>query len=70
MSRGGSKCRAQVFISSMRDRPGEVEVDDVRQELDRGLGGGGGDGSTRAGRRIAFEDDGWFTPLLVSLEGG
>ncbi|CAM9519333.1 unnamed protein product, partial [Ectocarpus sp. 12 AP-2014] len=35
VSRGGSKCRAQVFISSMRDRPGEVEVDDVRQELDR-----------------------------------
>ncbi|CAN0060796.1 unnamed protein product, partial [Ectocarpus fasciculatus] len=34
VSRGGSRCRAQAFISSMRDRPGEVEVDDVRQELD------------------------------------
>lgn len=63
MSRGGSKSAAQAFISSGRDRPGEVDVDDVRAELDKD-GDADGNGGVGVGR-VAFEDDGWFTPLLV-----
>lgn len=68
LSRDGDKPRTQKFIKKGRKRPGEVEVDDVRQELDKDVGsggGGGGSGTGAAGGSVAFEDDGWFTPLLV-----
>lgn len=63
MTRAGSPSPAQTFITAGRDRPGEVEVDDVRQELDKDGGGG-------QGGRVAFEDDGWFNPLMVRRRGG
>ncbi len=59
MTRAGAQSTAQIFITAGRDRPGEVDVDDVRQELDKDGGGGG------QGGRLTFEDDGWFNPLLV-----
>lgn len=49
--------RAQDFIDGGRDRPGELEVDDVRWELD----------SDPKADVVSFEDDGWFAPLMVSL---
>lgn len=71
MSRGGSKSHAQAFIYGGRDRPGEVEVDDVRQELDKDVGSAEAEGHAEAaaagGMSVAFEDDGWFTPLLVRV---
>lgn len=58
-SREGYDSRTQEFIERGRDRPLDVlEVDDVRQELEKAPG----DGSTG---RVTFEDDGWFGPLLV-----
>eukprot|EP00752_Nemacystus_decipiens_P013044 g11539.t1 len=66
LSRDGAKSRTQNFIYEGRHRPGEVEVDDVRQELDKDVGGGGA-GPGGPGGPVVFEDDGWFTPLLDKM---
>ena len=74
MSRESPNSRVLAFIEEGRDRPGEVEVDDVRLELDKDSAEGGGVGEGESGAalagRVTFEDDGWFSPLLVRVGGG
>lgn len=51
-TREGEASHTHAFITRGRSRKGEVAVDDVRLVLDDGA---------------AFEDDGWFGPLLVRV---
>lgn len=60
LSRADSSSPTQAFITGARSRKWDIEVDDVRQQLNNAPLQGG----STAGPE-AFEDDGWFGPLLV-----
>ena len=66
-SRSGVESEAHRFLVKRRDRPRDLLLDSIREEVKMK---GKTEVTGQEKNLVGFEDDSWFLPMLVRLYGG